>query len=306
MVLQSLYEYGVAWHYCCWVFASASSLMIMFTPLIPRHHIPYTEHKEKEDPLNDTEDDPLHHDHDDHQKQQQQPQQQHHEQKRPHPSLRSSVVSLSSLLHSYWLFINLFGVTLFATHFNAWINKFATSTEETSYYSKLYGYANILCVFYTPIPGIIIDVLSRRFKRGKTGLRAEVASLQAMIIPMMMVSVTVFTQTTMLLFRSPWAVYVGLVALTINRPSCLAVGNPFVRARFPAEHFNRVIGIQGTALSVLTFLQYPHFTWAQDYYYLTFGVTLGVMSISLSHPLHLLSKRYLGRVLMSYTPEEAL
>ncbi|KAK3869669.1 hypothetical protein Pcinc_025031, partial [Petrolisthes cinctipes] len=44
MVVQSLYESGLDWHYCCWVFASASSLMIIFTPLVPRHHIPYTQH----------------------------------------------------------------------------------------------------------------------------------------------------------------------------------------------------------------------------------------------------------------------
>lgn len=41
-----------------------------------------------------------------------------------------SICSLSSLLHIYWLFINMLGVTIFATHFNTWINRFSRSQEE--------------------------------------------------------------------------------------------------------------------------------------------------------------------------------
>ena len=37
--------------------------------------------------------------------------------------------------------------------------------------------------------------------------------------------------------------------------------------RFPASHFNRLMGIYGTVTAVLMFLQYPHFIWAQHMYY---------------------------------------
>lgn len=37
--------------------------------------------------------------------------------------------------------------------------------------------------------------------------------------------------------------------------------------RFPAGHFNRLLGIYGTVASALLFLQYPHFMWAQHMYY---------------------------------------
>ncbi|KAK8396454.1 hypothetical protein O3P69_005479 [Scylla paramamosain] len=212
-------------------------------------------------------------------------------------SLRRSIFSLSSLLHAYWVFINLLGVTLFNTHFNTWINRFATTDDEVGLYSRLFGLANILCVLVTPLPGITMDLLTRRFQKGKSGMLAHLASLQAMILPMLFVTMSVTIQTTMLLFRSPWAVYIGLLCLMLNRPSCLAVGNPFVRARFPADHFNRLIGIQSTVLSLFTFIQYPHFTWAQHAYYTTFGLTVAAIALSFSHPLHLLSKSYLKRAL---------
>ncbi|XP_063842971.1 equilibrative nucleobase transporter 1-like [Scylla paramamosain] len=272
-LLQTMYENGMDWSYICWVFAAASSLVVVATPFIPRHHIPVSmQPVSKEDPDEKKEEG-------------------------DEVSLRRSIFSLSSLLHAYWVFINLLGVTLFNTHFNTWINRFATTDDEVGLYSRLFGLANILCVLVTPLPGITMDLLTRRFQKGKSGMLAHLASLQAMILPMLFVTMSVTIQTTMLLFRSPWAVYIGLLCLMLNRPSCLAVGNPFVRARFPADHFNRLIGIQSTVLSLFTFIQYPHFTWAQHAYYTTFGLTVAAIALSFSHPLHLLSKSYLKRAL---------
>ncbi|KAK3889020.1 hypothetical protein Pcinc_006896 [Petrolisthes cinctipes] len=164
--------------FCRGVHDYAASLIVILTPLIPSHHIPFTIHQEevKKEEVEEEEE----------KSRGGVKSKQQHE-----PSIRNSIFSISSLLHAYWLFMNFFGVSLFATHFNSWINLFAKSTEETSQYSTLYGYANILCFFFTPIPGITIDLLGRRFKRDKTGLRAEVASLQAMMLPMVVVSCTV-------------------------------------------------------------------------------------------------------------------
>lgn len=41
-----------------------------------------------------------------------------------------SIFSVSYVVGSYWLFINLFSVVLFATYFNSWINKFSDTKEE--------------------------------------------------------------------------------------------------------------------------------------------------------------------------------
>ncbi|MPC31875.1 Solute carrier family 43 member 3 [Portunus trituberculatus] len=92
-------------------------------------------------------------------------------------SLKSSIFSLSSLLHAYWVFINLLGVTLFNTHFNTWINRFATTEDEVGLYSRLFGLANILCVLVTPLPGITMDLLTRRFQKGESRIATQVTKL---------------------------------------------------------------------------------------------------------------------------------
>ncbi|KAK4304991.1 hypothetical protein Pmani_023091 [Petrolisthes manimaculis] len=286
MLLQVVYEAGVTWHHCCWLLALAASLVVVFTPLFPRHHVPYARpygennddgevrHEEegggggggggggdvdREDRNNENE-----------QEQEEEEEEEEEMKDEAQWSLKESVLSISSLLYLYWMSCNLFCVTLFGTYFNAWINKFANTKEER-----------------------------------KSGVMARVARIQSMISPMVVVSLSVTTQISMLLLRSPWAVYVGLVALIVNRPSILAVGNPFVRVRYPAEHFNRLQGFQGTTVALITLTQYPHFIWAQQSYTLAMSVMLGAMVLSLVQPLHLLCRQYLIRVLTP-PPEAAI
>lgn len=57
------------------------------------------------------------------------------EEKNVQRSIKESVFSFSSLFYLYWASCNLFSVTLFSTHFNAWINKFAKSQEESKWQS---------------------------------------------------------------------------------------------------------------------------------------------------------------------------
>ncbi|KAK3856123.1 hypothetical protein Pcinc_037522 [Petrolisthes cinctipes] len=292
-LLQVMFEMDIAWQYCCWIMAAAAFFIVILTPLFPRHHVPYArlyeentsgdeEQREEENENGETEGE-----------------EENNDNKNEKASIKSSLMSVSSFVYIYWLICNLLGVTLFSTLFNVWINKVATTREETSLYSKLYGWANIMCVAFLPLPGITIKLLDRAFTRGKSGLVALVASLQAMVGPMTVVSLSVTLQIAMMLFLSPWAIYVGLAALMINRTSVLAVGNPFVRVRFPAEHFNRLQGIQDTIISIFTLLQYPHFTWAQHNYPMAIGAMLLAMAVSIVQPLHLLFRQYLTRVLTS-------
>ncbi|KAG0728102.1 Solute carrier family 43 member 3 [Chionoecetes opilio] len=105
MLVQTMYEGGMAWHKICWVFAMASFMVVALTPLMPRHHIPMSL-------------EPENHGCQDNQVEKRQ------------SSLKMSIFSVSSMLHAYWIFINMLGVTLFNTHFNTWINKFSQTEEE--------------------------------------------------------------------------------------------------------------------------------------------------------------------------------
>ncbi|XP_047478614.1 equilibrative nucleobase transporter 1-like isoform X2 [Penaeus chinensis] len=271
IILQYAREAGLPWANICAGFAAVASLILLLTPLMPRHHVPYTDEVETQDEVKD--------------------------EKVILKPVRESIFSWSNLFHTYWVFSNMFCVVLFSTYFNSWINKFSETTDEAAHYSLMYGYANILCFFISPLPGLLVDTIAGKFQKGKTGLQKHIASVQATIIPMILVTLTVTVQLGSLMFQGSAAVYIGLMCLTINRPSCLAVGNPLIRIRFPVEHFNRVIGFQGTAVALLTLLQYPHFTWAQYQPYIALAVTLAALFLNLLHPLHLCSKTYLSRVL---------
>lgn len=77
--------------------------------------------------------------------------------------------------------------------------------------------------------------------------------MQSLMIPMTVVSISVTTQISMLLLYYPWAVYVGLVALMLNRPSILAVGNPFVRVRYVETQHWKVIYRRKMSRNYLSF-----------------------------------------------------
>ncbi|XP_042876097.1 solute carrier family 43 member 3-like [Penaeus japonicus] len=273
IILQYACEAGYSWTYSCLAFAGAASFILLATPLMPRHHVPYTHDKEKTEEM------------------------QRHKTPPPSLPLQESLMSISSFLYTYWLFSNLYAGTTFSINFNSWINKFSRSVEETAHYSRMYGYANIMCIFSSPLPSLLVDAVTNNAQKGKSGLPKQLAIAQAMAIPLFLAIVMAIVQDSMLLFQSSAAVYVGLVFLIINRPTCFSVGNPFVRIRFPADHFNRMIGIQDTVISIMLLVQYPYFTWAQHQYYLAMGCFLVGLALSFTLPLHLCSKKYLSRVL---------
>ncbi|XP_042218916.1 solute carrier family 43 member 3-like isoform X2 [Homarus americanus] len=144
MVLQSMFEKGLKWEDVCMGCSAVTFLIILFTPLFPRHHVPYGDVSETTETENT-------------------------EKKRdekPGGPLSSSIISVSSFLYLFWLFNNLFAVVLFGTYFNSWINKFSKTEEEAGFYSRLFGYANLLCALVTPLPGLMVDCISSVLKRG--------------------------------------------------------------------------------------------------------------------------------------------
>ncbi|CAL4059586.1 unnamed protein product [Meganyctiphanes norvegica] len=292
---------GLSWQNMCYIYAFVASLILVATLFVPVKHIPYKEGTVDNNDL-------------DEESKKKMIEQDSVKQimisggkegdtkKNKEISLSGSLFSLSNLLNIYWLFINLIGITIFATFFNSWINRIAENLEEAIYYSRLYGYANIFCVFFTFLPGFLIKIITKYLQKGLSGTRAHVAEVQALIIPMVLVTVTCTIQFSCLLLDHSWAIYLALICLAINRPACLGVGNPFTRLRFPADHFNRLLGIQGTLVSFFTLLQYAHFIWAQNHFYPAMITILALLIMGLSHPLHLLNKTYISNSLKHMYP----
>ncbi|XP_066960955.1 equilibrative nucleobase transporter 1-like isoform X1 [Macrobrachium rosenbergii] len=241
MFMQSAFEAGYRWKMICQLMAVGSSLIVITTIFIPWHHIPHDDDEEADYDQQleclaaDT-------DKDGNKMKDGRINMSACERnisdvsagKAPRSRqipLSKSLFSVSMGLLQFWLVSNMFPITIFGTYFNSWISRFSRNIEEAAYYSRLFGYANILCALATPIPGSIIDALSAYFRKSKKGLDEKVANVQATIAPMMFVSLTITVQISCFFFFSSWAVYVALFFLIFNRPGCLGVGIPFMRAR---------------------------------------------------------------------------
>jgi len=222
------------------------------------------------------------------------------------PPFTNSLLSISSVLSCYWMFINTISPIIFAAFYNPWIEKIATNAEEVGIYVWLYGYANIACMLFTLVPGLLIHASTICFIGKKTGFCAQINELQSLTVPLTFVCIISTVQFGCLLFETPIAIYISLAALAVCRPLAFGVGYPFLRLRFPGEHFDRMVGTHGTLKAFLTLLQYPFFICAQTYHDECVWFGVGLLILGLVHPAHLLSRRHLARVLFMPPPNPVI
>lgn len=266
--LQLAVDAGISLRHANWVLAGMASLTLPLTVMMPCHHIPYNDDAAAE--KSDRENVGL--------------------------PLRTSFLSLSSFTYQLWFFVNLFSIVLFNTFFNSWISSISSTVDEAWVFSSLFSVAAFVSPFISPLPGIAMDLLKKRKLEGLSSTERRIQEMRSPALPSLVQTGLVAVLYTCLFFESAAAVYLALVCLMLARPSVIAIGNSFVRARFPGDHFHRLIGIYGTIVSVLTILQYPHFLWAQQDYNGAQGFIIAMLIVSSAQPLHLLSDTYLRKV----------
>jgi len=108
-------------------------------------------------------------------------------------------------------------------------------------------------------------------------------------IPLLITSFCSIGLFLSLTFYSKIAIYASLISLVVCRSGIFSTSTAFLRARFPAEHLNRLIGIYGTISALLVLLQYPFFKWCMENY--KFAIIFGtcVTAFNISYPLHILN-----------------
>lgn len=261
LIFQETASRGIARAHVCWFLACVSSLIIFFSFLMPVHHIPVQDNYE--------------------------PERKTTEAKAAVP-LTTSLLSGSSFLHQYWFFMALFAVNNYQQTYNIWITTTACSVREAGLYSLIYSYGSLFCVFFGPLGGAFTDYMVRRASKTRSELSRRVKEIQASFWPLLVTSMSTTITYISILFFHPAAIYISIVSLFITRPCAVAVSNAYLRIRFPADHFNRLLGIYGTVTSLLMFMQYPHFMWAQQMYYPAHITVLVLLALSYMNPIHLL------------------
>ncbi|XP_068213171.1 equilibrative nucleobase transporter 1-like [Palaemon carinicauda] len=262
LIFQYTASYGIERSVVCWCLAAVSSLSVFLSFLMPIHHIPNNEQNtaiSKDVPVNEL-------------------------------PLSKSLWSGSSMLHELWFFVSLFAINNYQQTYNVWVTASSCDVSEAGFYSMLFSYSNLVTVFFGPIGGMFTDYMVRRAERTNNELDRRVKEIQASFWPLLVTSISSTVMYACLLFIHPVAIYISLAAMVISRPCVFAVSTAYIRMRFPATHFNRLLGIYGTVTSVLLFLQYPHFKWAQHMYYVAHAAVVALLVLTYINPIHLLFK----------------
>ncbi|XP_063594930.1 equilibrative nucleobase transporter 1-like [Penaeus indicus] len=199
-----------------------------------------------------------------------------------------------SLRHANWVLAGMASLTLPVTIIMPCHH--IPYNDDAWVFSSLFSVSAFVSPFISPMPGFAMDLLKKSKLEGLSSTERRIQEMKSPALPSLALTGIVAVMYTCLFFKTPAAVYLALVCLMLARPSVIAIGNSFVRARFPGDHFHRLIGIYGTIVSVLTILQYPHFLWAQHDYYGAQGFMMAMLAVSCVQPFHLLSNTYLRKV----------
>lgn len=260
IIFQYTASAGLQRSHVCWFLAALSTLSIFLTFLMPVHHIPVQDNYETWPSEPGTSQQPL----------------------------RRSLLSGSSFLHTYWYFLNLLAINIYQQTYNVWVTASSCSVREAGWYSILFSYSNLVTVFFGPLGGAFTDYMVRRAGNTSSELRRRVMEVQAPFLPLLVSSLATTAMYMCIFIFHPAAIYISLVAMVLARPCTIAISTAYIRIRFPADHFNRLLGIYGTISSVLMFLQYPQFVWAQNMYYAAHAMVLALQVLSYMNPIHLL------------------
>ncbi|KAB7507645.1 hypothetical protein Anas_04399, partial [Armadillidium nasatum] len=183
-------------------------------------------------------------------------------------------------------------LSFYSINFNPWINKISETQEEAGHYTLIYSICSFACIIFTPFPGLLFDFLLRLASKGKTPQKRLLNSLLCPIPPLLIVIGLSTALVCCYFFNTPFAIYLSIFILMILRPSLLSVAGATLRIRFPTEHYERLFGLFGTAISFTFILQYPFFVWYQDSLVQATSTFIALMLLTCVYPLHFLPKRY--------------
>ena len=172
--------------------------------------------------------------------------------------------------------------------------------EDIGNYTALYAYDGLLGALVAPIIGFITDqIIKFKQKDFITSLDLKVGELHSFLFPLLLTTFCAISLIICFLFFNPVATYVSLASLAVCRSCILSVGTAFLRARFPVEHLDRMLGIYGTVNCIGLLLLYINLELLMLHFKSTLLVDIALISLILSLPAHLLHKQGIREALLS-------
>ncbi|CAL1299554.1 unnamed protein product [Larinioides sclopetarius] len=130
-------------------------------------------------------------------------------------------------------------------------------------FSEIYGIFQISGVFLAPIGGIFMDWSIRRVSKSEKLDPSDhmIQVLRSCFWPMFLTTLLEVVAQVCKFFNLRSAIYVSIVSVTLLRAFFISIGTAYLRIRFPAEHFNRLLGIMSTCSAIFCLFQFPLFIW---------------------------------------------
>ncbi|GIY57591.1 solute carrier family 43 member 3 [Caerostris darwini] len=204
--------------------------------------------------------------------------------------LKNSLLSISYMLHQYWFCWILLYTIIYVGTLHLWSARTTTDRSEDSFFSELYGILQISGLFLAPIGGIFMDWSIRRVSKRENldPSTHMVKVLRSCFWPMFLTTLLEVVAQACKFFNHRSAIYVSIVSVTLLRAFFISIGTAYLRIRFPAEHFNRLLGIMSTFSAVASLFQFPLFLWEasslQNVLYVNIFDSV-CLAIALIHPL---------------------
>lgn len=210
-----------------------------------------------------------------------------------------SLWSASSLLHQYWLFAVLLALNSYQQTFNYWVTASSCTPSEVRTYTGFFSFCGLAGAFVAPVLGYLTDsIVGRAKQRATCSFSFRVEEVTANFIPLFVTSVCSFAMYSCLLVFKGSSIYTSLLCLIVCRSCIFSTSTAFLRARFPVQHLDRLLGIYGSVASVFLLVQFPHFVWAMNYYYYATCTALVLIGLNFTYPFHLLYKEGIKNALL--------
>ncbi|XP_035213662.1 solute carrier family 43 member 3-like [Stegodyphus dumicola] len=176
--------------------------------------------------------------------------------------LRNSLFSWSFFLHQYWFCWLLLYTIIYVGTLHLWSERTTTDRNEDSFFSETYGLFQVTGIFLAPIGGLFMDWSIRRVtKNNEDQDETLLRVIRSCFWPMFLTTILEAIAQICKFFNVKIAIYVSIFAVTFLRAFFLSIGTAYLRIRFPAEHFNKLLGIMSTISAVVSLLQFPLFLW---------------------------------------------
>ncbi|KAG8198507.1 hypothetical protein JTE90_017373 [Oedothorax gibbosus] len=178
------------------------------------------------------------------------------------PSLRESFFSASYMLHQYWFCWILLYTIIYVGTLHLWAERTTTDRSEDSLFSEIYGICQVTGLFLAPIAGVFMDWSIRGVAKGDSDPNTRLLRvLRSCFWPMFLTTLLEVAAQVCKFFDHRYAIYVSIVAVTLLRAFFISIGTAYLRIRFPAEHFNKLLGIMSTFSAIASLFQFPLFLW---------------------------------------------